>query len=64
LNIFGCILEPCIETWQFFLNFGRMLAVENLKIKHMILALLISNIPFWLHITSKESQPQALRSRI
>lgn len=33
--------------------------------KHMILVLLISNIPFWLlYITSKESQPWALRSWI
>lgn len=35
---FGYPLEPCIEIWQIFLNFGKNLAIENLK-KHLILAL-------------------------
>jgi hypothetical protein len=30
--------EPCvIEIWGFFLNFGRIMAIEKLQ-KHMILA--------------------------
>jgi len=24
------LLEPCAEIWRFFLNFGQILAVENL----------------------------------
>jgi hypothetical protein len=30
--------EACIEIWQFFLNFGRIMAIENLN-NHMILSL-------------------------
>jgi hypothetical protein len=33
--IFSYILEPCIEIWHFFLKFGQILAIENLK-KHLI----------------------------
>jgi hypothetical protein len=29
--IFCYLLEPCTEIWNIFLNFGRILAVENLK---------------------------------
>jgi hypothetical protein len=36
----GCLLEPCIKIWRFFLNFDPILTIENLK-KHMILALSI-----------------------
>jgi hypothetical protein len=51
--IFGFVLDSCIEIWWFFLKFGGILADKNLK-KHLILALLIFNIPFWLYIASKE----------
>jgi hypothetical protein len=29
-NIFGYLLEPCREIWQFFLNFDHILATENI----------------------------------
>ncbi len=41
------ILEPHIEMWSYFLSFGLILAIENLK-KHLISALLISYIAIWL----------------
>jgi hypothetical protein len=42
--------QPCIEIWRFFLNFGRIVAIENLK-KHIILALLLfKNIAFFGYI--------------
>ncbi len=34
-----------------FLNFCQILAIENLK-NHIILALLICNIAFWLYVAS------------
>jgi len=40
-------LKPYLEIWKNFLNFGRILAIENLK-RHMILQLLIFNVTFWL----------------
>jgi hypothetical protein len=41
--IFGYLLEPCIEIWWFFLNFGRIRATENFKMC-VILAFSIVNI--------------------
>jgi hypothetical protein len=41
------ILEPHIEIWRYFLEFGLILAIEFLK-KHLISALLISYIAIWL----------------
>jgi hypothetical protein len=32
--------EPCLEIWQFFLIFGQIMAIDNLK-KHLSLAVLI-----------------------
>jgi hypothetical protein len=32
-------LQPCVEIWQIFLNFGRIMAIENFK-NHMILVLI------------------------
>jgi len=43
------LIEPYIEIWWFFLNFGRILTTEHLK-KHLILALLSFNFYFWLYI--------------
>jgi len=40
----GNVLEPYIKIWQNYLNVGQILAIENLKKKHMILAILIFNI--------------------
>jgi hypothetical protein len=37
----------------FFLNSGQILTIENLK-KHIILALPIFNIAFWLYIGSQK----------
>ncbi len=48
LLYFYYLLRPWIEIWQVFLNFGWILAVENLK-KHLKLALLIFNTAFWIH---------------
>jgi hypothetical protein len=31
--IFVCLLEPCIEIWQIFLNFGQIMSIENLQIE-------------------------------
>jgi hypothetical protein len=39
----------------FFLNFGQVPAIENLK-NHMTVAFLIYNIAFWLCITSKKQR--------
>jgi len=48
------LLEPCIEICRFFLNFIRIMAIENLK-KHSILALFrVFKITFWLYIVSKK----------
>jgi hypothetical protein len=33
--IFGYVLEPCMEIWWIFLNFGLIMAIENLR-KHLI----------------------------
>jgi hypothetical protein len=41
------------RIWRFFLDFGGILAIENLK-KYMILALVISNTAFWLNTASKK----------
>jgi hypothetical protein len=27
--MFGYLLEPCIEIWNFFLKFGRVMAIEK-----------------------------------
>jgi hypothetical protein len=57
LNIFyilDCQLEPCTGIWQIFLNFGRIIAIENLFINLFDLALLICNFSFELYIASKK----------
>jgi hypothetical protein len=33
--IFGYLLEPCMEIWRIFLNFGLIMAIEILR-KHLI----------------------------
>jgi hypothetical protein len=38
-------IEPCMEIWQVFWNFDRIMAIENLK-HHLILALLIFSYSF------------------
>jgi hypothetical protein len=53
LYIFNYLVQPWIEIWQVFLNFGWILAVENLK-KHLKLALLIFNTAFWIHPLLRE----------
>jgi hypothetical protein len=46
LYFWGYPLEPSIgEIWHFFLNFGQIVAIENLK-KHSNLVLLIFNFSF------------------
>jgi hypothetical protein len=50
---FWLLLEPCIEIWRFFLNFGQILATENLR-KHLILALSIFIIIFSHYIASEK----------
>jgi hypothetical protein len=48
-----------LTTWSMFWNlvivlkFAQILAIENL-LKHLILAILILNITFWLYIASKK----------
>jgi hypothetical protein len=57
--IFEYLFEPCIEIWNFFLNFDWILATENLK-RHLNLAFLNFNFTIWLYIASKRkgwSQP-------
>jgi hypothetical protein len=42
-----------LKLWRYFLNFGQIMAIENIK-KHLIcLALLIFIIAFWLFVASK-----------
>ncbi len=43
------------KIWRFFLNYGRIMAIENLK-KRMISARLIFNIAFWLYIASPKKK--------
>jgi hypothetical protein len=46
------LLEPCNEIWQFFLNFGLILAIENCT-KNMILVLsnkLISHLVIYIQV--------------
>ncbi len=38
--MFGYLLKPCIEIWNFFLNFGQVMAIEKPQ-KNMLLALFI-----------------------
>jgi hypothetical protein len=38
--MFGYLLETCIEIWKFFLNFGRVMAIEKPQ-KKKLLALFI-----------------------
>jgi len=30
------LVDPCIEIWRFFLDFFRVLAIENLKKKNFL----------------------------
>jgi hypothetical protein len=43
------------KVLQILLRFGRILAIENLK-KHLILALLIFNMTFWLFKTQRKNK--------
>jgi len=57
--ISGHLLGPSIEFRRLFFNvFHQILAIENLKKHPLILALLVSNISFWL---PKYSQQQKNR---
>jgi hypothetical protein len=38
LDVFGYLLEPCIEIWQNFLNIDQIMATENIR-QYLILAL-------------------------
>jgi hypothetical protein len=51
--ILGHQLEPYIGIWQIILNFGQIIAIENLFF-NLILALLICNFSFELYIASKK----------
>jgi hypothetical protein len=54
LYIFGYLLQTGLEIWRFFLNFGGIKAIQNLK-KQMILPLLLFNIAFKVYnIASKK----------
>jgi hypothetical protein len=47
-------LEPFVEIWIISLDFGWILAIENLK-RHLTIALKkISSIAFWLFIATKK----------
>jgi len=48
-------LSQCKEIWRFFLNFGRILAIESFK-NNMILAISIFNAAFWLYKASKKKK--------
>jgi len=48
-------LSQCKEIWRFFLNFGRILAIESFK-NNMILAISIFNAAFWLYKASKKKR--------
>jgi hypothetical protein len=37
----NCLLELWVEIWQFFLNFGQILIIENLE-KHLILVMVVN----------------------
>jgi hypothetical protein len=43
------LIEPYIEIWWFFLNFGRILIIEHLK-KQLIWGVLSFNFSYWLCI--------------
>ncbi len=49
------------KIWRFFLNSGRIMAIENLK-KRMSSALLIFNIAFWLYIASPKKKADLISS--
>jgi hypothetical protein len=51
---FGYLLEPCIETWRFFLNSRRILAIDNLKEKHNFRTFNF-NTAFWLYTANKKA---------
>jgi hypothetical protein len=51
--MFCYLLEPYIEIWCFYKKIDEILAIENLK-RHMILALIIFNIAFWLYIPKRK----------
>jgi hypothetical protein len=47
-------LTRCKEIWWFFLNFGRILAIENLKKKALNSSTFNFSISFWLYIAIKK----------
>ncbi len=47
--------NPCIEIWKFFLNFFRILAIENLE-RHLIFDLLFIYFNFWLYVASQKNK--------
>jgi hypothetical protein len=50
-------LEPCIQIRQNFLNFIKILAIENRKKdQNLILSNLNLNIHFWLYIASQKTK--------
>jgi hypothetical protein len=54
------LLEPCMKNLGFLQIFGLILAIEIL-VKHMILALLILNLSFWLYIAQEKNMADAKR---
>jgi len=49
--ILATYLNHVYKFGIFFLNFGQIMAIENLE-RHLILALLISNLAIWLFMAS------------
>jgi hypothetical protein len=45
--ILGYLLEPRKEIWHVFLNFGRIMAIEDLK-KHLMAKQTMAKLPFRL----------------
>jgi hypothetical protein len=54
LKQISIILATYLKIWRFFFDFGQIVAVENLKKRHLTLALLIFNLSFWLYIVSQK----------
>jgi hypothetical protein len=52
--MFGYLLEPCIKIWNFFLNFGRVMAIEKPQKKYAFSTLYLYTFIYLFYIAIKK----------
>jgi hypothetical protein len=52
--MFGYLLEPCIKIWNFFLNFGRVMAIEKPQKKKVFNTLYLYTFIYLFYIAIKK----------